>query len=1072
MDLGNLTFDELLDAIRSDSGYQNAQAQNINKIKTKASTEAVKKPEVKVCETPPATVIEEPEVKVCEAPQEQEQEVLKIINEPVQEVYEEPASSDFEEVTGIFEEIVIENPVEITHGPTVVISASETATVSDVPVVNEEPEQTEPEVVSEPETPVQEEERIFTPPATSISLFETEQLEEEEIPVWHMPGFNTDAYRATAPKEVAPVKQAEPPATAAVTESVYTPPAVAEPIELISSEENAEEEPIKIYIPRKPDAIDFGSINISADVSSLFPDVPKDDFDSIATVKPAVDKTRVISPVAADKTRVIPASSDEKTRVIPSADSEKTRVIPVADDDKTRVIPSADGDKTRAVDFNAVFERPGIVTASNAYEKTSDLNALPHILPADEFIDNEPKKFVRTGEIPKIAPSPKSPVVRHEDDEQMVLPGFFDKEEIIRVDEDVVEEELKRTRSRKVNSFRLEGAEIDETAVSDEVSQEFAQLNGDTKKRRFSATKTHHRITRQRVEFNRPSDGKAVHGFITNKKLMAILSTAIAGICTLVLLITTAVSSVAESIDAGSADIPATYYISLISLGFAIIGALPTCASGITCFFNGTGKPNSQTPVIIAAAAALIQNIVAIITYNGEKYPLFALAATFLLCGCSFGNVLVYSRTGANFAFLYKQGREGLYSIRSIDNAADANRISQNVVMGNADIRYSGKVKFADKFMAYSLSSDSADDLCAKLVPILAGVSLVIAIIGGIVTKSFTGAVTVFSGTLCMGAPACAVIAANLPLLLENKKLREDGAIISGYAAAFEYESTNAVAIDASELFPGENCNIHGMKTFNGVRVDDAVLTAASMLIAAGGPISSLFKNVIMEHNELLLNVEELKYEERLGLTGWVRNRRVFVGNRKLLENHNIEIPMSVDESKYVGGDRQIIYLADAGKIAAFFVVSYGKNKKIAEYLRQIENNGINILVRTTDSNINEKFIAKCFDLPLNSVKVVSNTAGEVLKNYAEHTIPRESAKLIHNGTAAAFLHAVSSASKLCAIAGKLSTLQTFCMAAGLLLTVLIMIFSGPLSLTALPVCISQFVWIAIAAVIPLFERE
>ena len=1059
MDLNNLTFDELLDAIRSDSGYQNAQAQKIKKEKTTAAPikELPTEKEPEVSEEPVAEAVEEVEA-VFESPQAEEipetaeESATEVIEEPDEEVTEvtEENSDDFEEVTDFFDEIVIENPVEIKENPTVIISASEEITA---PVTSE---------VTENDTV-----QIFTPPATPLSLFETEQTEEEELPVWRMPDFTAETYR--------PAVQAEPNVTAEVTESVYTPPVTAEPIELIPPEEKEEDEPIRIYTPSKPGEIDFGGFNISADVSSLFPDISEDDFDSTTdnnidnsvTVgsatesQPSIDKTGVITPTADDKTKAIAPAVDDKTKAIPSTTDEKTRVI----------TPTAD-DKTRAVDFGAVFERPGIVTTSSAYDKTSDLNALPHILPADEFIDSEPKKFVRTGEIPKITQPPKTPVVRHEEDEQMVLPGFFDKEEIIRVDEDVVEEELKRTRSRKVNSFRLEGAEIEEASMSDDVSQELAQGNSDTKKRRFSATKTHHRLARQRVEFNRPSDGKAVHTFITNKKLMALLGTAISGICSLVLLITTAIPAVADKINAGSADIPATYLISLICLLVAIGGAIPSCITGITCFFNGSGKPNSQTPVIIAAIAALIQNIVALSTYNGETYPLFALAATFLLCCCSFGNILVYSRTGANFAFLYKQGREGLYSVRSIDNAIDANRVSQNVVMGNADIRYSGKIRFADRFMAYSLSSDSADDLCAKLVPILAAVSLVIAIIGGIITKSVIGAFTVFSGTICMGAPACALIAANLPLLLENKKLREDGAIVSGYAAAFEYESTNAVAIDASELFPGENCNIHGMKTFNGVRVDDAVLTAASMLIAAGGPISSLFKNVIMEHNELLLTVEDLKYEERLGLTGWIRNRRVFVGNRKLLENHNIEIPMSIDESKYIGGNRQIIYLADAGKIAAFFVVSYGRNKKIAEYLRQIENNGINILVRTTDSNINEKFIAQCFDLPLNSVKVVSNTAGEVLRNYAEHTIPREGAKLIHNGTAAAFLHAVSSASKLCAIAGKISTLQTFCMAAGLLLTVLIMIFSGPLSLTALPVCISQFVWLAIAAIIPLFERE
>lgn len=987
MDLSNLTFDELLDAIRSDSGYQNAQAQ-----KPDISEEAI------------AEIIDEFE------------ELTEELS-PV-EVKEEKIS----EFT--FEEALVEDPL-----------------TEEIPAA--EPEKDEAESV--------------TLPAVPLSLSE-EELPDEELPVWQAPESDNEVYQ--------PISLEDDEEDEVITESdsVYTPPSPPEPIELIFPDEAEDEEPIKIYTPPKPEPIDFGGFDITADVASLFPDISDED---IPEEEPAAvtdnSKTRVIDPVITTE----PATQPEPSY-------EKTTVVPAVTDDKTKAIPTADDSKTRAVEFGAVFERPGIVTTSSAYDKTSDLNALPHILPADEFIDGESKKFVRTGEIPKVEATPKAPVVRHEEDEQMMLPGFFEKEEIVRVDEDVVEEELKRTRSRKVNSFRLEGTDIDEPVMDEEVSQELSQGNTGAKKRRFSLTKTRHRLTKQRVEFTHPSEAKTVHKFIARKKLTATIGAIASGICSLVLLITTAIPAVAEKINAGANvnGAPVTYLLSLIFLTVSIGCALPGCISGITCFFNGNGRPNSQTPVIIAAAAALIQNIIAFTGYDGEDFPLFSLAATFLLCCCSIGNILVYSRTMSNFAFLYKQRRDGLYSIRSVDNAIDANRISQNVVMGNADIRYSGKLKFADRFMAYSLSSDSADDLCARLVPIVAIISVVVGIIGGFVTGSFIGAVTVFSGTLCMGTPACALIAANLPLLLENKKLHEDGAMVTGYAAAFEYESTNAIAIDASELFPGENCNIHGMKTFNGVRVDDAVLTAASMLIAAGGPISSLFENVIMAHNELLLRVEDLKYEERLGLTGWIRNRRVFIGNRKLLENHNIEIPMSIDESKYVGGNRQIIYLADAGKIAAFFVVSYGRNKKIAEYLRRIENNGINILVRTMDSNINEKFIAQCFDLPLNSVKVVSNTAGEVLRNYAEHTVNREDAKLIHNGTAAAFLHAVSSASKLCETAGKISTLQTFCMGAGLLLTVLIMIFSGPLSLTALPVCISQLLWIAIAAILPLFGKE
>lgn len=1057
MDFNNLTFDELLNAIRSDSGYRNAQAK---KEHPKKNTTSIPEPVTDSAEdissgTEKNTPISKSGPDYAPFADHCGDEIRFNKSDSIDELFQ---SADNIEDTEPNVSVPIFAPIDELFPLTDVSDDAE----SDVSVpmfdaIDELFQNTSSNVNTDTKVYATEKadskdfgnsESLSSLPDIN-GLFEVVKDTDEEPAVWEAPTVSDSFYVPVAleeePQNDIPAETSEPPQHLAL-DSMEDSAEAADPIEIVREEEV---ESVNENSDSKEDYNYLYGFSFDSGTKALF-DIEEEKDIQPPPLNQTNDKTRIVAP---------PVSRRPET-------NEKTRII-------NKATPEVTNDKTKTVSYSPVFERPGIVTTSSAYDKTADLNAMPHILPADEFINKEPKKFHRTGEIPKVQSQPKTPVVRHDaEDEQMMLPGFFELEEVVRVSESEVEEELRRTRSRKVDSFKLEGADIDEPFMDEEVSRELKQGNTDLKNRRFSKTKTRHRLSNHRVEFSRPSDGRAVHGFIKNKNLTALIGTVISAVCALVLIITTGIPFVADKINLRSADIPTTYILSLVFLVVAAAAAIPSCVSGITCFFNGTGKPNAQTPVIIATVAALIQNILAITTYSETVYPLFSLAAVFLLCCCCIGNMLIYKRTLSNFAFLFKQGKEGLYSVRAIDNAIDANRVSQNVVMGDAEIRYSGKLKFATRFISYSLSSNSTDDLCAKLVPISLIAAAVIGLIAGIISKSFMGGISLFCGALCMGSPVCALIAANLPLLIENKRMNADGAMISSYAAAYEYESTNAIALDASDLFPGENCNIHGMKTFNGLRVDDAVLTAASMLIAAGGPTSSLFKNVIMEHSELLLKVEDLKYEERLGLSGWIRDRRIFVGNRKLLENHNIEIPMSVDESKYARGDRQIIYLADAGKIAAFFVVSYGRNKKIAEYLRRIESNGINILVRTTDSNINEKFISKCFDIPLNSVKVVSNTAGEVLKNYSEHVKTREDAKLIHNGTATAFLHAVSSAGRLCATAGKISTLQTSCMAAGLLLTLLVIIFSGPLSLTALSVCLCQALWMAIAAILPLFGRE
>ena len=902
----------------------------------------------------------------------------------------------------------------------VVFTAEPEIIQEDEAVSAEEPEAVayEPETVSEF---TEEPEEIFV-------AVEEDEAEEEtvEVPVFYQPP-------TTEPIEIIDESEKEEPAP--FFSAIFNPPAQEEPAPLEIVDSSDAEEPDFTYTPpvtqpQEEEADDegiqenfkiFGNINIDADINSFFPDLAENDEE------------------------VTDDAADGKTRRVGDLE-EKT----------------------------AVFERPGIITGQKMFEKTGDLRAIPAILSADDMLNSdtkaEEKTFIRTGSIPIVAQE-KDRVLQH-DDGQMILPGFNVPEEPeVHVEESKVEDELRKNRSKKVDSFKLEGVEEEAPSIDEETLEEISEQIKE-KPRRFSVTKTRTRLNRQDTEYRKLSDKAKVSDFIARKKLTSFIGMVITAVCSLVLLITTGIPAVAAAVNRGSADFSITAVLSLVFLLVGLCAAAPNCISGITCFTKGSGKPNTQTPVILAAAAAVIQAVLLLIFDKAGEIPSFAAAAALVLCACCTGKWISCKRIQQNFAFLTATQKDGLHTVRTIDNLSDANKIGRNVVMGEADIRYSGKTNFVTNFLAYSMASDATDDLCAKLVPIISGASAVIAIIAGIATKNAVCGLSLFAGAMCIGSPACAIISANLPLYTANKKSLEDGGIITSYAGAFEYESTNALALDAADIFPATSCNIHGMKTFYGVRLDDAILTAASMLISAGGPISSLFNEVVMGRKELLLNVEDLVYEDRLGLSGWVRGRRVFVGNRKLLENHNIEIPISVDEAKYRHDGRRVIYLADAGKIAAIFVVSYGTDERIAEHLRKIENSGINLLIRTTDSNITEEYVANCFGLPLNSVKIVSSNAGDVLKSYADSVQPKADATLVHNGSAKGFLHCVSAAGTLCSAAGVITTQQTFCSAAGLLLLAIIVLFSGAFNVNALQICVCQLLFAGLGIIVPKINKN
>ena len=66
-----------------------------------------------------------------------------------------------------------------------------------------------------------------------------------------------------------------------------------------------------------------------------------------------------------------------------------------------------------------------------------------------------------------------------------------------------------------------------------------------------------------------------------------------------------------------------------------------------------------------------------------------------------------------------------------------------------------------------------------------------------------------------------------------------------------------------------------------------------------------MFRRIIEDKVDILPAVDSLVYEQSMGLTGWVAGRRVLVGNRRLLENHGVDVPSRDYELRYTQNGRQ-----------------------------------------------------------------------------------------------------------------------------------------------------------------------
>ena len=145
---------------------------------------------------------------------------------------------------------------------------------------------------------------------------------------------------------------------------------------------------------------------------------------------------------------------------------------------------------------------------------------------------------------------------------------------------------------------------------------------------------------------------------------------------------------------------------------------------------------------------------------------------------------------------------------------------------------------------------------------------------------------------LCLTALPISLLIDALPLYHASKKLSKKGAMLAGKTGAELVEQANAVVINANDIFPSGTVTLHQMKVLSENNLEDTLLRAASLTETMQSPLSPIFKKIAGNSNITVLpDSDTVKYEEAMGISGWVDNRLLFIGNRTLMEAHGISVP-------------------------------------------------------------------------------------------------------------------------------------------------------------------------------------
>ncbi|NLB37538.1 MAG: hypothetical protein GX824_09690 [Clostridiales bacterium] len=666
-------------------------------------------------------------------------------------------------------------------------------------------------------------------------------------------------------------------------------------------------------------------------------------------------------------------------------------------------------EKTSELDVmssNEPIEKPGVILSKSNFSGTEDLSAMPIVIPAEDALKTaqreEEKTKISDGSA-RILQKEASDVV----DGQIMLSGFDSDEEPEQIDEHLAERELMEKRRQAAKSFKIFDIpeSYDETIPSKE-GDPLSQGEGEGEAKPLEQAEGS-------VEYVYPSDKSTVGRELRYRRKSGLAKTVLLICIEAALIITMFVPkilsllSVENAENAGSGLVP-----SIISFVLIVI-------AGACCWadiFNGLKRlfkmrANADSAAALAMLCAVIQNISFMATGAGPG--VFSASAVMLLLLNTAGHSIENARVMENFRLCAVTNASKLHSVSEFEDEKENFEIGRSLLLGTPEVRLSRKIGFPTNFISHSYEGNFTDDLCRFLVPGSALFGILTAVISYIKVHSISGSLSVLSAALCLAAPAGLLFVSNVLFRSENKKLNENGAMIAGFAGAKDIARINAVVIDGADLFDQSHCDLHGMKDYKNVRIDDVLLYTASMVINSGGPLTEIFDKVISNSRDLLPTVKSLGYEDKMGLSGIIHKQKVLFGNRSLLLNHGVDVPNERNEAKYCHDGRRILYLAIANKIAAMFVVSYTFDLSLTQYLKYLESSGINILVRNSDPNITENILNAGFGLQRGTIRLLSPNSGRIFKKSREKAYDYDEATVLNDGRVKSFLHSVGASAWL-----------------------------------------------------------
>ena len=420
-------------------------------------------------------------------------------------------------------------------------------------------------------------------------------------------------------------------------------------------------------------------------------------------------------------------------------------------------------------------------------------------------------------------------------------------------------------------------------------------------------------------------------------------------------------------------------------------------------------KCSASATASIASLFSLGLAVCAVLTEN-SAYELLLLTAIMLFI-CSLSR---FWKASANLAsFRQISVNKPLTAIGLVTDSATAYAMAKNAVDGDALVAIPKKTDFVKDFVKHINYGSVVFGKLGAITVIANLLAIACGVVAYVYFDGIFASLTVASAISLTAALPTLFTIGTLPVFAAAKKLSKEKAMISGNTAAERIELANAAVVSSCDIFPSGSVTLQDIKVLSDNNFDDIIMRATSLTKAVNSTLYPIFQQIAKTNSTYKIpDSDTVKYEDRMGISGWVDNELLFIGNRTLMQAHEIDVPSIEVDRRILRNGYFPVYVANSNKACALIIIQYNPDETVVRKLRETTKLGITLLVENSDPNINEEMICDYLGLYDGSVKIMSNAGVHMFKTTAKYS-EECSSPAAFSGSPLAFVSIINCASRV-----------------------------------------------------------